>query len=185
MRLRFPSLLSVLALLLALGGVFLAAGVVVRACARPDASSPPDSALVALRDSVLRARVVDSVELVARVDSILLLRGDSLASAFARKAAALRPRIIRIAGAVDTVRDTVEVDDSGRVAGSDLRAVLIGLEACEVDRDAFHGELVVCQASDSAKALALAAKPSGYWKGFGHGAMVGGSAVLAVCGLVR
>lgn len=183
MNLRLPSLASVLAVLLALVGAFLAAGVVVQACTRLDASSPPDSALVALRDSVLRARVVDSVELVARVDSILRLRGDSLASAFARKAAALRPRIIRIPGAVDTVRDTIETDDSRRVAGADMRAVLIGLEACEVDRDAFHGELVVCQASDSAKAQELRERPTSChgWSAFGVGFGLGAVAGVSGC----
>lgn len=184
MTLRLPSLLSVLAVLLALGGAFLAAGVVVRGCARPEPSGAArDSSLAALRDSVLRARVEDSVELVARVDSILRLRGDSLASAFARKAAALRPRIIRIPGAVDTVRDTIETDDSGRVAGADMRAVLIGLEACEVDRDAYRGELVVCQASDSAKAQELRERPTSChgWSAFGWGYAAGVVTTATAC----
>ncbi len=62
---------------------------------------------------------------------------------------------------------------------------------CETDlavegfvADSAKGELVQCRYDAQVTADALAAKSSGYWRGFGHGAMVGGSAALAVCGLV-
>ena len=184
MNIRLPSLASVLAILLAV----LAVVWVVRECGRPDAPSElPGASLAPLRDSLLRARVEDSLRLVGRVDSILRLRGDSLASAFARKAAALRPRIIRLPGVTDTLRDSSVVRDSACVDGGDARSVLLGLEACEVDRDAFHGELVFCQASDSAKSEELRKRPTSChgWSAFGYGTAFGLALGAAGCGISR
>lgn len=70
--------------------------------------------------------------------------------------------------------DTVEVVRWLAVSDSTLRVV----------RDSLEGELVQCRYDAQVAADALAAKPTGYWRGFGHGAMVGGSAALAVCGVV-
>ena len=70
--------------------------------------------------------------------------------------------------------DTVEVVRWLAVSDSTLRVKLDSTNGEVIQRDY---DLNECQE-------ALAAKPSGYWRGFGHGAMVGGSAALAVCGLV-
>lgn len=180
MNLRLPSISSLVAILLAV----LAVVWVVRECGRPDAPSElPGASLAPLRDSLLRARVEDSLRLVGRVDSILRLRDSSLTAAFARKAAALRPRIIRLPGVTDTLRDSSVARDSACVDGGDARSVLLGLEACEVDRDAFHGELVFCQASDSAKSEELRKRPTSChgWSAFGGGVAVGTAVGLSMC----
>lgn len=184
MTIRLPSLTSVLAIL----GFAMAFAWIVWWVTLPVSSRPaPDASLAVLRDSVLRVRVEDSLRLVGRVDSILRLRDSSLSAEFARKAAALRPRIIRLPGVTDTVRDTSVVRDSVLVDGGDARAVLLGLEACEVDRDAFHGELVVCQASDSAKAQELRERPTSChgWSAFGLGFGAGATTAAGACVLLR
>jgi hypothetical protein len=181
---RLPSLASVLAILAAALAV---ASVVWWFGTREPSRPAPGASLAVLRDSVLRVRVEDSIRLVGRVDSILRLRDSSLSVEFARKAAALRPRIIRLPGVTDTVRDTSVVRDSACVDGGDARAVLLGLAACEADRDAFRGELVVCQASDSAKARELRERPTSChgWSAFGLGFGAGATTAAGACVLLR
>ena len=79
-----------------------------------------------------------------------------------------------------TVQDSLQVDTVELV-----RWLAVSDSTLRVVRDSLEGELVQCRYDVQVTADALAAKPSGYWWGFGHGAMVGGSAALAVCGLVR
>jgi hypothetical protein len=71
--------------------------------------------------------------------------------------------------------DTVEVVRWLAVSDSTLRVVRDSLEGEVVQRDYDLGE---CRD-------ALAAKPSGYWRGFGQGVTVGIGFGLAGCGVVR
>lgn len=90
-------------------------------------------------------------------------------------------RVVRYIARHDTAwRDTGSVDTVEVV-----RWLAVSDSTLRVVRDSLEGELVQCRYDVQVTADALAAKPSGYWWGFGHGAMVGGSAALAVCGLVR
>lgn len=173
MTLRLPSLASVLAILLA----FLAFAWVVRECSIPE---PPRTApvvsLAPLRDSLMRARVLDSVRLRAWADSVVALRGDSLRSVFSRRAAALRPRIVHLPGAVDTVRDSVFV------AGADLRTFAIADSACWDSVAAMHGTGMLRASEDSARIVALEGEVRSLrrsrWIWMGAGAVLGRASCL-------
>jgi hypothetical protein len=70
--------------------------------------------------------------------------------------------------------DTVEV----------VRWLAVSDSTQRVRGDSLEGEVVQARFDADQCNEALAAKPSRYWQGFGHGAMVGGSAALAICGVV-
>ena len=94
-------------------------------------------------------------------------------------------RVVRYIARHDTAwRD--HVADSGKMIDTVevIRWLAVSDSTLRVVRDSLEGELVQCRYDVQVTADALAAKPSGYWWGFGHGAMVGGSAALAVCGVV-
>ena len=131
-------------------------------------------------------------------DGRAVLLAESLATARAEAAynlqaweASLRDRdtvvrrVVRYIARHDTAwRD--HVADSGKMIDTVevIRWLAVSDSTLRVVRDSLEGELVQCRYDVQVTADALAAKPSGYWRGFGHGAMVGGSAALAVCGVV-
>lgn len=147
MTIRFPSLASVLAILVA---VLAVAGVVWWFGISEPSRPASDASLAVLRDSLTRDAIRRQVDLQAWADSVVQLRGDSLAAVFSRRAAALRPRVVRI---MDTVRDTT--DREVLVRESDLRTVLVSDSTCWDSVATLAGAGLLRRTEDSARVAVL------------------------------
>lgn len=138
--------------------------------------APARDPLASLRDSLTVARTVDSIRLVTWADSVVQLRGDSLAAVASRRAATLRPRVVRLVE-VDTLRDTV------LLPGADLRTLLVADSLCWDSVGALRGELVGLQAERAFEGEQAAhevseARRRGWW--YAAGALAVGLAIGAL-----
>lgn len=79
-----------------------------------------------------------------------------------------------------TVKDSLQVDTVEVV-----RWLAVSDSTLRVVRDSLEGEVVQARFDADQCNEALAAKPSGYWRGFGQGFTVGIGLGLAGCGVVR
>lgn len=134
-----------------------------------------------VRDSMIAynaaQHAADSARLVAWADSVIRLRGDSLAVAFAERALSAR-RWRYLPGRIDTLIQADTLRDTVLVAGSDLRAVLVVDSAQRVRADSLQGELdqAVYDLNECAD------RPErGPWAAFGAGVAVGAAGAAAAC----
>lgn len=136
----------------------------------------------ALHDSISAERDLELVRFNVWADSVLNLRGDSLAALLAAQAVRVRVR-----WRLDTLvhRDTIR--DSVLVAGADVRAVLVSDSSCSVRSDSLAGELVQARydADQCADELAKMPTTCNGWTAFGIGVGVGAAASAAACLVVR
>lgn len=102
----------------------------------PPVVVPRDTVREALHDSIRSERVRDSVRLEAWADSVLRLRGDSLAAAWLARPARHLPGRIDSILMLDTLRDTL------RLPGAAVRADAVRDSAREQVVDSLGGELV-------------------------------------------
>lgn len=123
----------------------------------------PAPSVASLRDSLRRDRAEDSARLRAWADSVVRLRGDSLRAVFGRRAAALRPRVVRLVE-VDTLRDSIWVSEA------DVRTVLVADSACRVEVDSLRGVVAIRGAERDSVAAIPKPRP---WGWFAAGVAVG------------
>lgn len=134
--------------------------------------------------------VVDNRKAVALAESLATARAEARHNLEAWKTAlqdrdTVVRRVVKYIARHDTAwRD--HVADSGKMIDTVevVRWLAVSDSTLRVVRDSLEGEIVQARFDADQCNEALAAKPSGYWRGFGHGAMVGGSAALAICGVV-
>ena len=172
MTVRLPSLASVLAVLLALGGAFLAAGVVVRACVPVEpVTLSPDPVRIALAESLATARAEARYAL------------EQWEAALQDRDTVVR-RVVRYIARHDTAwRD--HVADSGKMIDTVevVRWLAVSDSTLRVVRDSLQGELVQCRFDAQTCADELRERPThcNSWSAFGSGYAAGVVTTATAC----
>ena len=169
---RFDKIgLAVLVALLALAGILRGLHK-----EQPRVALPPPPA----HDSLVSARTRDSLAFEAWADSVLRLRGDSLARVFASRASTIRRARSR---PDSTIRDTTILRDTVCLAGEDARTILVHDSSVIVSLDSARGALAECSFDREQLLDSVQHEPSGSGfalRTFGAGALAGAAVVLAV-----
>lgn len=157
--------------------LFLILLAVIYACRMSrSAGTIPASKSIEVRTEYL----VDSIAMQSWVDSIVALKGDSLARAFSSRAATVR---IKWANKlrIDTVRDTIP--RYIQVTEDDARAFMAGDTACSVTVDSLRASEAACV--EYTNELLKRPESCSSWSAFGIGFGAGAASASAVCVLTR
>lgn len=135
------------------------------------------------------AQPVDDRKAIALAESLAQARAEARYSLQAWEAAlqdrdTVVRRVVKYIQRHDTAWATIR--DSGTVDTVEVvRWLAVSDSTLRVVRDSLEGEVAQARFDADQCNEALAAKPSNYWRGFGHGVTVGAASGLALCGVVR